>query len=358
MAAPSIDPRALAEFERLEATRLRNAVRAMTLETLFTHPAAFGLATATPVQRAICRLIEGRPHGDLPTHPDVHATVGDVSGIAGSRPSEVYLLAGIRSAKTTLAAALGYRGSQTCDLSRLGPGEIPRFSIVAPVKDLADVCFKLLKETVLARPALAGALLEEPTADTLLLRHPSGKPVEVKVVAGSKAGTTLVARWSAGCVFDEFPRMNGEEDGVVNFDDARRAVIGRMLPGAQLFGIGSPWAPRGPAYEAVQEHWRKPKPTIVVIRAPGPVMNPYWWTPERVAEMKARDSQTYRTDACSASSRNRKRRCSRRRRSRRATREAAIRGGKREPGHFVRGGDRSGDARENSPDAHHLRQAP
>jgi hypothetical protein len=93
--------------------------------------------------------------------------------------------------------------------------------------------------------------------------------------------------------------MNGEEDGVVNFDDARRAVLGRLLPGAQLVAIGSPWAPRGPIYETVQEHWRRPSARLVVVRAPAPAMNPQWWTPARVEVLKRQDEQAYRTDILS-----------------------------------------------------------
>jgi hypothetical protein len=162
--------------------------------------------------------------------------------------------------------------------------------------DLGRVVFDHLVGTVTSKAALRALMVGEPTGDTVQLRHPSGRVVEIKVVAGARAGASLVARWSAGCIFDEAPRMLGEEDGVVNFDDARRAVLGRLLPGAQLVAIGSPWAPRGPIYEAVQERWGKPSAQIVVVRAPAPAMNPSWWTPERVEALKRQDEQAYRTD--------------------------------------------------------------
>jgi hypothetical protein len=162
--------------------------------------------------------------------------------------------------------------------------------------DLGRVVFDHLVGTVTSRPALRALMVGEPTTDAVQLRHPSGRVVEVKVVAGARAGASLVARWSAGCIFDEAPRMLGEDEGVVNFDDARRAVLGRLLPGAQLIAIGSPWAPRGPIYEAAREHWKKPTAALVVVRAPAPAMNPAWWTPERVEALKRQDEQAYRTD--------------------------------------------------------------
>jgi hypothetical protein len=268
----------------------------LTLELLLMHPKAFGLKTASPLQRAICRIADGLPLGDLATHPDVVDAIGDVSSLPMTRPAELLILSGIRTGKSLLAAALAVRASQTCDLSRLGPGEVARVSVLSLTVDLARVVFTHIVGNVMGQPALKALLVDEPTTDSVTLRHPSGRAVEIKVVAGARAGASLVARWSAGCIFDEAPRMNGEEDGVVNFDDARRAVLGRLLPGAQLIAIGSPWAPRGPIYEAVQEHWRKPTHKLVIVRAPAPAMNPVWWTPARVESLRLQDEQAWRTD--------------------------------------------------------------
>jgi len=284
-------------LESLQAEHIRRSVKTFTLEEMLTSEHAFGLTTATPLQRAICRIADGQSLGDLATHPDVIQAIGDVSNWPNNlRPKELVVLSGIRTAKSLLAAALAVRAALTCDLSRLRPGEVARVSVVSLTMDVARVVVGHLIGTVTNRPALKALLKVPPTADTVTLKHPSGRPVEVRVVAGSKAGGSLVARWSAGCIFDEAPRMNGEADGIINFDDARRAVLGRLLPGAQLVAIGSPWAPRGPIYEAVQEHWKKPSPSIVVIRAPATAMNPVWWTPERCEQLRLSAEQSYRTD--------------------------------------------------------------
>ncbi len=268
------------------------------LEGLLTHPEAFALTTASPLQRAICRVADGLPLGDhLATHPDVAAAMGDVSSLTpGIRPAELLILSGVRVGKSLLAAALAVRAALTCDLSGIRPGEPVRVSVVSLTVDLARVVFDHIVGTLVHKPALRKLLVNSPTADSVDVMHPSGHVVEIKVVAGSRAGSSLVARWSAGVIFDEAPRMNGEEDGVVNFDDARRAALGRLLPGAQLVAIGSPWAPRGPVYQMVQEHWQKPSARLVVVRAPAPAMNPNWWTPDRVDKLRQQDEQAYRTD--------------------------------------------------------------
>ena len=267
-----------------------------TLEALLTHPEAFALGTASPVQRAICRIADGLPLGELATDPDVVRAIGDVAALPASRPAELLILSGIRTGKSLLAAALAVRAALTCDLSQLRPGETARVSVLSLTVDLGRVVFDHIAGTVAARPALRALMVGEPTSDSVALRHPSGREVEIKVVAGARAGASLVARWSAGAIFDEAPRMIGEEDGIVNFDDARRAVLGRLLPGAQLVAIGSPWAPRGPVYEAVQEHGGKPSARLVIVRAPAYVLNNVWWTRERCSALQAQDEQAFRTD--------------------------------------------------------------
>ncbi len=269
---------------------------AFTLEAILTHPEAFGLETASPLQRAICRIADGMPLDELAAHPDVRQAIGDLAALPAKRPAELLVLSGIRTGKSLLAAALAVRAALTCDLSKLGPGETARVSVLSLTVDLGRVVFGHIVGTVQARPALRALMVGEPTTDTITLRHPSGRLVEVRVGAGARAGAPLVARWSAGCSSDAAPRMLGEEDGVVNYDDARRAVLGRLFDGAQLVAIGSPWAPRGPVYEAVQEHAGKPTVRLVVVRAPAPAMNPVWWTPARVEALRVQDEQAWRTD--------------------------------------------------------------
>lgn len=274
----------------------RHGTRAIgSLEGLLTSRRGFGLETATPLQRAICRVIEGRGLGKLAEDPSVQSSLR-ADRLPKKPPAHVVLLSGIRGGKSLIAAALGVWASQTCVLDHLGPGEIPRFSIVSLKKDLADVVLNHLIGNLMSNPALKALMMGDPSTDSVTLRHPSGRPVEIKVVAGSRAGASVVARWSAGLVADEAPRMFGQEDGVINLDDLRTAVRGRLLPGAQIFEIGSPWAPFGPVYETVTAYEDNPSDGVVVIRGTGPAMNPYWWTEKRCKDLEKSDPVAYQTD--------------------------------------------------------------
>lgn len=264
------------------------------LEWRLTSQYAFGLTTASPLQRAICRIADGRPLGELATHPTVTRALRGTLPEACA-PKELAILSGIRVGKSLFAGCTAVHWTQTCDLRRLGPGEIPRVSIVSTSKDNAEVVFGHIVGRMQASPVLKHLIVGEPAAEHLHVRHPSGCVVEIAVVAGKRAGTSLVSRWSAGCIFDEFPRMTGADDSVVNWDHSRDAVLLRLLPGAQLVHIGSPWAPDGPAYDMVTNHWGAPTRGLVVVKAPGFDMNPHYWTPAVVEDAK-KDQDVYRTD--------------------------------------------------------------
>lgn len=281
---------------RLPDATISRAIAGSSLEWKLTHPEAFGLTTASAPQRAVCRAADGIPLGEIAHHRDVRKAFGDVDALPACKPLEMVLLSAIRTAKSLTAACAAFHMAVTCDVSTLRPGEIPRVSVVSLRKDLADVIMSHLVGSIESKPLLRRFLIGEPSGDGVMLRHPSGIPVEVRVVAGSRAGSSLVARWSAGCVFDEFPRMVGGDEGVINWDDSRQAVLLRLLKGCQLWHIGSPWAPFGPAYEVVTEHFGKPSAARVVVRGTGPMMNPVLWTPEKCREAEAADPDAYRTD--------------------------------------------------------------
>ena len=263
-------------------------------EAILTSPRGFGLATASPLQRAICRASDGLPLGALWQDPQVQ------DGFAGALPPGVsphtmVVLSAIRSAKSTIATCAAFRLSQTVDTSGVIPGDEIRIPILSVDKDSAGATYSKLVGAIMSSPLLRARLAGEPTQDSVLLKHPAGPIIEIKVVALAKYGQTVVSRWLGGVIFDEGPLMAGE-DSVRNLSEARRAVAGRILPGGQEWIIGSPWGAVGPVYDLVQEHRGNPTKDVVVIKAPGPSMNPYWWTPKRCKAEEKRDPKAYRTN--------------------------------------------------------------
>jgi hypothetical protein len=270
-------------------------------ETLMSSPTlGFGIETLSPLQRAKSRIIDGRPLGDLAARDDVRRMLGcDPELLAGiGQPSEVIDISGIRTGKTIGCAAVCYRMSQTVDVSPVLTGEAPpRIFWVSTTTEQARPGFDVFVGTIMSRAALRAAVVGEPTSDSVKLRHPSGIVIEVKIAPAAKAGSTLVGRWCAGAVFDEAPRWQTVDEGYrVSLEDCRTAIRGRLLKGAQLFYPGSPWAPEGWPYRMFEERFGKPGADLVVLRASAPDLNPVWWTPTRVAEVRAAEPRTAKMD--------------------------------------------------------------
>lgn len=268
-------------------------------EVLLTDPQGFGVTEATPLQRAIAWVMCcGHCPDRLWEHPDVQEAFGTVR----PRPlNEMGVFAGIRGGKTILAALCVVFATQNIDLSKgrgkhLIRGEVPRVSIVSVSKDQAESAYNYIRGAVEGSPALRSLLVDKPTVDTITLRHPSGRAMEICVVAGSKAGSSLVGRWCAGVIFDEAPLMSLEDEGLVNIRDMVTNVRPRMLAGAKILLIGSPWGNDGFVYNFCTENFGKPDQKAIVVKARGDKLNPVAWTPEEQEELKAKDERSYRVN--------------------------------------------------------------
>jgi hypothetical protein len=277
------------------AEAIQKWIAEATLEELLTSKHFFSLTTASNVQRAVCRVVDGLPLGQLANDPAVHRLMGGAVP-PSERPLEVSWLAAIRVAKSLTAAAGCVRMSQVCEIPDwLKPGDIPRIPILSLDLERAQAVMNHIVGTVGSSPMLKMIVIGEPTAAGIALRHPSGRPIVVKVLAGKRAGNAVSAFWLAGCIFDEFGKMHGETDAVVNWDETRAAALDRILPGGQIWNVGSPWAPEGPAHKQFITHWGKPSARLVVMRSPGADTNPSWWTPERI-ELARVHNPNFRTD--------------------------------------------------------------
>lgn len=268
--------------------------RPLSLEQMLTHPDAFGLVTATNIQRAICRVADGEPLGELWEDPAVQRSLG-YARPPEAPPHIMMLLMAIRCAKTMISAAKAICGTQNVDISRVKPGDTVRLAVLSTETKTAKAAFNHIIGPLLNKPLLRQLVVGEPTADTIVVRHPSGMPIEITVTAMSKAGSTLVGVWLAGVIFDEAPRMAGE-GSAKSLDESLSAIMGRILPGGQIWLPGSPHAPTGPIYDRQLEHFGRPTQDLVIFRARGPDVNPYEWTPEKCEAMRRRDPRAYRTD--------------------------------------------------------------
>lgn len=268
------------------------------LEDLLCSPRAFGLRTASPLQRAICRAMDGEPIDEFWKFPEVRAAFGEVKPPTGQAPDMFLILSAIRCAKSLISAAKAIQISQNIELKQgfVSEGDELRIPIVAPRLAEARAVFSHMVGQIQAKPHLRALMVGEPRDESFWLRHPSGRLIEVTTTPLAKSGSTLVARWLPAVIFDEAPLMASVADAKKNLTEALGAINGRVLPGGQVLLIGSPWAPFGPVFDMVQEHFGKPTNEIVVVRAPGPAMNPVYWTPGRCEKVRKKSPRDYQTN--------------------------------------------------------------
>jgi hypothetical protein len=266
-----------------------------TIEQLLTHPAGFGLSTATNCQRAWCRILDGEPLGDLWRDARVQKMLrgGEQQEEA---PYEVVGVAGIRTAKSMIGACFCAIRARYADMSRIRPGENPPILPVTSVRTLNAKAIVGHCGGLLSRSNFSGWLAKKPTSEEVWIKHyETGAPIKVMVIAGSSGASNLTSYWHASVVVDEAFKLPSEKDDAkVNLEDVRRNITGRVLPHGQVLYEGSPWHAQGPAYELIEEYEGKPSRECVVLRTNGPDMNPILWTPEEMERMAASKDQAIR----------------------------------------------------------------
>lgn len=272
--------------------------RPPTLEHVFTSPDFFGVVEATPLQRAVCRAIEGRPLGELENHPAIIRCIG--TWTHRKRPKEVVLAAGIRCGKSLLNAAICAWLALTVDLAktrvRADKGEIPRISIVSTQKDTAQATLSHLIGTFEKSPQLRKCVVKNKTGYIFTQPH-TGHQIEITVVANKKSGASLVARWQVAVIFDEAARIPSAGTSTINLEESRAGALARIVEGGLMLMTSSPTVPTGKFYELVTENLYRNNPNVLSIQAPGRCLNPVYWTPEREQELKERDPDTWLTDS-------------------------------------------------------------
>jgi hypothetical protein len=277
------------------------------LETLLTSREGFGLESATALQRAKCRITDGLPLDDLLARCSpferrcIETAIGcDVANLpTGAPPTEVVDIGPVRTGKSLMMAAFASARSQTINVSIVKAGEEPpRISLLATELDQARTLRGHLN-VINERAALRGLKIGE-DADSITLRHPSGLPIEVRVVAAKRGGYSLASRWSGSVVFDEAPGWHGT-DKIVSLEESRDQALGRLLPGAQALYGGSPWQATGWIHDTHHDRFGKPSLDLVVIRpltvdgvAPAAQLNPAFWTTECVERMKRTSPRAFR----------------------------------------------------------------
>lgn len=225
----------------------------------------------TTIDDATCGRYFGCPLDALPRAPRRTVTVQ----------------AGGRGGKTSrLLAPKALHAAWTVPVPTLEPKEHAVALIVSSELVFARQALSFCSGYVAKSPILARALVAEGT-DSLTLRRPDGKFVDVRVRAAGAKGKGGRAFTLVGAFLDE-ACFFFDETGVVNDREIVRAVRPRIVPGGQLWMVSTPWVEGvGVLEEELAQNHGHHAETLAVRGVGTRALNPTW-DPSGEVESKER----------------------------------------------------------------------
>jgi len=188
---------------------------------------------------------------------------GDIGEVPAVARRTVVAALGRDSGKTEICAGIALFKALTVDISRCGPGDIPRAFVVAPDSDTAAITIERAGARIDASDDLRACLVGEPTKGVITLRRPSdGRLVKLEVRAAARGGKSLRGRSICALICDEAAFFYGE-GFVVNDSEIVKAVRPRLLPGGVILLASTPWAEDGLFFDLFAKNHGAPKTAMV-----------------------------------------------------------------------------------------------
>ena len=205
----------------------------------------------------VAKVIDGL---DLtPEELGIYQTLTGRSTAPSTPASEVWVQAGRRSGKTSIAAARLVAKAVFVDWRpHLGPGEWATAMLLAPDREQSAVAFQrakaLLLDTPLLRPLVGAVRSDE-------IELPERR---VRIAVHTANYRALRGFSVCVAVLDECAFMRDEQSSAnadVEVLAALRPALA-SLPGSLLCCISSPWRRTGELYRAFQRHWGRDSSTL------------------------------------------------------------------------------------------------
>lgn len=239
------------------------------LEEFAVDPLLGGFVEASPGQRLVLRLLDGLPPANAEQRELFEAIASRAWGEDLATPRRtVALIMGADSGKSLTAALLLLHRALFADLSGLRPGQRGVGLLVAPDTRLARIPLDYIKGIIETSPVIAAEVEGDPLAETIRFTRGS----EVTILPATIGGRATRGRRFVSVILEETAYFR-DQDYTVNDQDIVRAVRPRLLPGAQLVAISTPYRKLGWLYEIFRaEHGRSRR--ALVLQAPTAVMRP------------------------------------------------------------------------------------
>lgn len=187
---------------------------------------------------------------------------GDIDELTPLALRTVVAAMGRDSGKTQLGAGIGLYKLVTCDLSRVGPGDVATVAIVAPRERTARIALKRAVALVRRAPELRKRLVGEPRKDGFTLKRHDGREVTFETFAASRGGASLRGPSFIAVVFDEAAQFR-DEAAAVNDAELYAAVMPRVLKEGLVLFLSTPWAMEGLFWSLANENAGAPRVAVV-----------------------------------------------------------------------------------------------
>lgn len=231
----------------------------------------------SPMVTAIADASEGRA---VTTITDVEAQryFGcPLANLPASPRRTIAIEAGGRGGKTSrLLAPKALHAAWTVPLPTLAPGEHAVSLIVSSELVFAKQALSFVRGYAEASPVLSQAIVGEPGQESITLRRPDGKLVDIRVRAagvrgkGGRAFTLVFAGMDEACFFYD-------ESGAVNDIEIYRAATQRIVPGGQIWLVSTPWIEgEGKLEELLRDNLGTHAEALAVHRVGTRALNPTW----------------------------------------------------------------------------------
>lgn len=218
----------------------------------------------TPAQQALCLVaFDGIEPRDLdPASRELARQIfGDVDVIPAEARHVIAALCGARAGKSYIFGALLLLYlALTVPLDTLAPGEVAAGIIVAPDLRLARQAMRYAIGAARGTPSIARLITAE-SADSLTLRRPDGRSVELACLPATRGGSAVRGRSLVGAVLDEAAFFR-DVDFVVNDSEIFKAAAPRVVHGGFTVIESTPWAKSGLLNELYERNHGHPVDAI------------------------------------------------------------------------------------------------
>ncbi len=217
-------------------------------------------------QRTLVRVaIDRMAIADLPE--DERAIALEMFGDLDNAPAiawrTIVLQCGRSGGKTEICSGIALYLMLTVDVSKCGPGDVPRAFVVSVDLDTARLSVQRAVARIQDSTELGELLVGAPGADSFDLRRPhDGRVVRFEVRSASRGGRSLRGR-SIICLICDEAAFFTSEGFVVNDREIVKAVRPRLLRGGLILLASTPWSDEGLFAELCEKNGKNATSAIV-----------------------------------------------------------------------------------------------